>query len=107
MPPVGRPIATTAYGIVVINEVTGEIVDLGEVAEHHPGAGDRHVWAGWRPATLDELVHTWPARNQPGDYEKVRGWWQPTLDELREARRKAKSRDRRKHKGDVAERADL
>jgi hypothetical protein len=107
LPPLGRPLATTAFGIVVISDVTGEIVDPGEVAEHHPDAGDEHVWAGWRPATLDELVHTWPSRDQPGDYEKIRGWWQPTLDELREARRNAKSRDRRKRKDDDAGHVDL
>ncbi len=101
-PPVGRPIATTAYGIVVISDITGEIVDPEEVAEHHPDAGDEHVWADWRPAVLDELVHTWPARHKPSDCEKMRGWWQPTLDELRQARRNAKSRHRRKRKDDEA-----
>jgi hypothetical protein len=88
-------VTTSAYGIVVITDVTGELVDPEEVLEHHPDADDEHVWAGWRTATLDELVHTWPARSEPGEYERLRRWWQPTLDELREARRKAKSRDRR------------
>jgi hypothetical protein len=96
LPPFGRPVATAAYGIVVITEVSGEIVDPEQVAEHHPAATEEHVWAGWRPSTLDELVHTWPARSEPGEYERLRGWWNPTLDELREARRAAKSRERRK-----------
>lgn len=95
LPPIGRPVATR-YGIVVVIEVTGEIVDPEEIAEHHPDASDEHVWAGWRASTLEELVQTWPARTDPGDYERVRGWWQPTIDELREARRAAKSRERRK-----------
>jgi predicted alpha-1,6-mannanase (GH76 family) len=76
--------------------VTGEIVDPEEVVEHHPDASDEHVWAEWRAATLEELVHTWPSRDPPGEYEKIRGWWQPTLDELRDARRTTKSRERRK-----------
>ncbi len=96
LPPLGRPMATTAFGIVVVTEITGELVDPEEVAEHHPDADDEHVWAGWRAATLEELVHTWPARAQPGDYERLRGWWQPTLEELRIARTAAKSRERQR-----------
>lgn len=96
LPPLDRPIATDAYGIVVITEVTGEIVDLDEIAEHHPAASDEHVWAGWRGATLEELVHTWPAKAAAGEYEHLRGWWQPTLEELRGARAAAKSRERRR-----------
>jgi hypothetical protein len=95
LPPLERPVSTTAYGIVVFTEVTGELVDPREVEEHHPGVDDEHVWAGWRLATLDELVHTWPARNELGDDERLRGWWQPTLEELRAARRVAKQRERR------------
>jgi hypothetical protein len=96
LPPIGRPVATATYGIVVVTEVTGEIVNPQEIAEHHPDASDEHVWAGWRASTLDELVHTWPSREEPGDSDRIRGWWQPTLAELREARRAAKSRERRK-----------
>ncbi len=96
LPPLGRTVATAAYGVVVITDVSGEIVDLEQVAEHHPAATEEHVWAGLRSSTLDELVHTWPARSEPREDERVRGWWNPTLDELREARRAAKSRERRK-----------
>ncbi len=96
LPPLGRPIGTTAYGVVVITEITGELVDQNEVSEHHTDVSAEHVWAGWRLPTLEELVHTWPARQEPSEYEKDRGWWQPTLIELRETRRQAKSRERRK-----------
>ncbi|MGG7518802.1 hypothetical protein ACQ3G6_13030 [Allorhizobium undicola] len=95
LPPLGRPVTTTAFGIVVITEITGELVDPGEIAEHHPDADDERVWAGWRAATLEELVHTWPARAEPDKYERLRGWWQPTIAELRDARTAAKSRERR------------
>ena len=96
LPPLGRPVATAAFGIVVITEVTGEIVDPREISEHHPDASDEHVWAGWRAATLEELVHTWPSKTGPGEFERFRGWWSPNLDELREARRAAKSAERRR-----------
>jgi hypothetical protein len=94
LPPPDRPLATARYGIVVFIEVTGELVDAGEVAEQYPHADDGHVWALWRSPTTDELVHTWPTRAEPGNYERERGWWQPTLEELRDARRKSKRRQR-------------
>ncbi|WP_189635731.1 hypothetical protein [Rhizobium grahamii] len=34
--------ATAAYGIVVITDVSGEIVDPEQVAEHHPAATEEH-----------------------------------------------------------------
>lgn len=92
LPPSGRPVSTASYRIVVITEVTGELVNPNDIAEIYPYARDEYVWATWRAPTLDELVHTWPARAEPGDYERGRGWWRPTIDELREARRKTKSR---------------
>ncbi|QKJ94725.1 hypothetical protein [Agrobacterium pusense] len=98
MPPLGRPVATPAYGVVVATEVTGELVDPAEVAEHHPGVSDEHVWVLWRLPTLEELIHTWPAQHEPIQFDRNRGWWQPTLDELRDARRQAKMRERRKRK---------
>jgi UTP:GlnB (protein PII) uridylyltransferase len=36
--------------------VSGEIVDPERIAEHHPAATEGHVWAGWRPSTLEEFV---------------------------------------------------
>ncbi|TWF43370.1 hypothetical protein [Neorhizobium alkalisoli] len=95
-PPLDRPVATAAYGIIVFIEITGELVDPDQIAEQHPDADDEYVWAGWRAATLEELVHTWPARTEPGEYERLRGWWQPTSDELRVARSSAKSKERRR-----------
>lgn len=51
--------------------------------------GGEYVWASWRPGALEELVTTWPARTPPGQDELDRGWWMPTLEELRNARRDA------------------
>ncbi len=90
--------ATSAYGLVVATEVTGELVDPAEVAEHYPGVSDEHVWVLWRLPTLEELLHTWPAPHGPFQVDRSRGWWQPTLDELRDARRQAKTRERRKRR---------
>lgn len=96
LPPLGRPIATLAYGIVVITEVTGELVDPDVIADQYPMAREDDVWASWRVSTLDELLDTWPAGSDSGERERSRGWWKPTLEELREARRAAKIRARRK-----------
>ena len=96
LPPPDRPVATCFYGVVVVIEVTGELVDPADVAEFYPEAHDEHVWGIWRSATLEELVHTWPAKRPPAEDERMRGWWQPTLEELREARRAAKSREQKR-----------
>jgi hypothetical protein len=95
LPPSQRPIATSFYGIVVIVDVTGELVAPDIADEFYPEAAHDRVWAAWRVATLEELVHAWPARAVPGDYERHRGWWQPTIHELRDARKTARSRERR------------
>ena len=99
LPPLARPIATRVYGIVLITGITGEIVDPDAVAEFFPGIGDDAIWGTWRPPTLEELVRTWPARTEPKDEERRRGWWLPTIEELREARRTARSRERRRASG--------
>ncbi|MEY9724066.1 hypothetical protein ABIA22_006620 [Sinorhizobium fredii] len=96
-PPAGRPVATVEYGIVVFVEFSGEVAETAALAEHYPHAGGTvdHVWGRWRVPTLAELVATWPARREPGPEALSRGWWQPTLDELRIARRRARSLARR------------
>ncbi|MFK0690974.1 hypothetical protein ACFX5Q_22660 [Mesorhizobium sp. IMUNJ 23033] len=99
LPPLGRPVATEQYGIVVFNEVSGAFVDPLELTASYPIAMRAHVdyvWGRWRSATLPELVRTWPARSPPGADERSRGWWQPTLAQLRVARRNARSIERRK-----------
>ena len=104
LPPLGRPVATEQYGIVVFNEVSGELVEQLELTASYPNAmrkeGD-YVWGKWRSATLPELVRTWPARKPAGAEERSRGWWQPTLAELRVARRNARSVQRRKQNRDA------
>ncbi|MCA1406950.1 hypothetical protein I6F26_07970 [Ensifer sp. IC3342] len=95
LPPIGRPVSTTSYGIIVVTEVTGEVVDQDLVADLYHEATNEHIWGRWRAPSLDELVRTWPSKTGPGTYEAERGWWQPTIEELREARRKARAKERR------------
>lgn len=96
LPPLARPVATAQYGIVVFNEVSGELAEPSLAS--YPNAMRKdidYVWGRWRSARLAELVRTWPARNPPEANERLRGWWQPTLAELRVARRHARSLERK------------
>ena len=98
LPPMGRPVATQHYGVVVFVETAGEIAEAPTKSELYPWAarGERdYVWGRWRLPTLPELIATWPSRRDAGPDEHARGWWQPTLAELRIARRKARSIARR------------
>lgn len=94
-PPPQRPVMT-AIGPVVMTGNDGELVDTTAVAAlyDHLGEGMAYVWISWRKPTLDELIRTWPARRAPLEEERRRGWWQPTLEELRGARRRARSAER-------------
>ncbi|RFB96511.1 hypothetical protein B5K08_09070 [Rhizobium leguminosarum bv. trifolii] len=89
LPPIGRPVAVS-YGIVVFTEITGELADPGIVADFYPSVTEDHVWGYWRVPTLEELVRTWPAKTPPAEDAT---WWLPTIEELRPARRAARSRE--------------
>ena len=95
-PPLDRALMTHA-GPVVFEAVTGELVEPMTAARFYLGVTTGPaplIWAGWRRPTHDELVQTWPARAAPGPAELARGWWQPTIEVLREERRKAASQER-------------
>jgi hypothetical protein len=99
LPPTGRVFMTRGCGAVIFTAITGEVVDTGVRGEHYPDVGadgEELIWAEWRKPTLSELVKTWPAKQPPVEAAVVRGWWQPTLDELRGERRRAKSIERAK-----------
>ncbi len=96
LPPPGRVLMTHA-GPVVFEAVTGELVEAAIAARFYPGVVPGPaalIWAGWRRPSHAELVRTWPARVAPGAAELARGWWQPTIEVLREERRRAASLER-------------
>jgi hypothetical protein len=80
--------------VIFFTGTDGEMADTTTIeAFYFPAAkGEEYVWMSWRTGTLEELVGTWPARAPPEPHERLRGWWMPTLDELRMARRDARSR---------------
>lgn len=95
LPPLNR-VLMSHEGLLLILEVTGEIVP-DETAQRHYGwssAQQDLIWAIWRRPSFDELVRTWPAKRPAIPSDLARGWWQPTLEELRPARRAARSLER-------------
>ncbi|RWO03233.1 MAG: hypothetical protein EOS08_34180 [Mesorhizobium sp.] len=98
LPPFGRPVMTRSVGVVVFTGCDGEPVDhdtLGSQYADFPGRDD-YVWGRWRPADLDELIKTWPSRTGSTTEVDDALWWQPTLDDLRVARKAARGLERRR-----------
>jgi len=95
MPPFGRPFMTT-IGIILFIGTDGEVVDFNSVPPIYRISGrfPEYVWFRWRRPSLDELVRLWPARRLVEETERTKGWWQPSLEDLRAARRKARSSER-------------
>jgi len=97
LPPLGRVVMIHGHGAIIFTDIAGELVEDEVREKHYPKVAAENgtlIWGDWRRPTLAELVETWPARQPPGEAELRRGWWQPTLDELRDERRKARSAER-------------
>jgi hypothetical protein len=92
LPPLERVVGIP-YGLVVFTEITGELVEPEAMAEFYPDVTEDHVWGLWRKPALGELVRTWPAK---APHAKGAEWWQPTIEELRPARRAARRDEDRK-----------
>lgn len=95
MPPLNRPIATEACGIIVVREITGELVPCDMIDDIYRDLDGDYIWGIWRLPSLDELIQTWPRKNELTSNDRQRGWWHPDIEQLREARRSARSRERR------------
>lgn len=101
LPPFGRPVMTRSFGVVVFTGCDGEPVDhdtLASLYADFPGRDD-YVWGRWRTAELDELIKTWPSRTGSTTEVDDALWWQPTLDDLRVARKAARGLERRRGQG--------
>jgi hypothetical protein len=96
LPPLER-VVMTHQGAVIFTGIIGELVEDALCKRFYPDvspAGVTLVWATWRKPSHDELVKTWPARWSADMWDRARGWWQPTIEELRIERRKAASSER-------------
>jgi hypothetical protein len=81
-PPLGEPVATRDFGVVVF-----EGVDL-EPSE--PGGAS--AWAHWRFPTWRELAGAEPA----AEADRTRAWWHPTATDIGERRRRLREGERAK-----------
>lgn len=94
LPPLDRVLMTHA-GCVMFEAVHGELVDPAIATRFYPGvASGTLVWSEWRRPKLSELIKAWPSKVMPGSEELARGWWQPTIELLRQERRKAAALER-------------
>ena len=96
LPPLER-VVMTHLGAVIFTDITGELADQDAVSGFYPdvsSAGTTLLWATWRRPTHDELVKAWPTRWKADTRDRARGWWQPTIEELRGERRTAAARER-------------
>jgi hypothetical protein len=96
LPPLDRVLMTHA-GCVVFEAITGELVEPAIGSRFYPAVAagaTTLIWSAWRRPTHIELIQAWPARTPPNPADLTRGWWQPTIDVLREERRRAASLER-------------
>jgi hypothetical protein len=96
LPPLDRVLMTHA-GPVVFEAIAGEIAEPALAARFYPGVvpgSATLLWAAWRRPSHAELVQAWPAQTPPAASDLARGWWQPTIEVLREERRRAASLER-------------
>lgn len=97
LPPLGMPVATLPWGVLVFEDIGEEPVAeaAGELYPHVSRDPGRYVWARWRMPTLQEIYRTRPAQ----DAEELalrteRGWWWASRDELRERAKRLRETER-------------
>jgi hypothetical protein len=96
LPPSDR-IVMTPSGAVLFTDVNGEVADEAIVQRFYPDIASSMgtlVWGLWRKPSHAELIGAWPSHWPPSERERARGWWLPSLEELREERRKARSTEK-------------
>jgi hypothetical protein len=98
LPPLGFPLATDRWGVVVFEAIDVDPVGESSMANlyaHVQGDPGRYVWAHWRMPTLQEIYRTKPAQAEEGPAVRLaRGWWWASRDELQERARKLREVER-------------
>ena len=98
LPPLGFPLSTTRWGVVVFEDIESNPIQDPGMADLYPHVRSdpsRYVWARWRVPTLQEVYRTRPSRtDEDPELRSVRGWWWSSRDELRERARKLREVER-------------
>jgi hypothetical protein len=98
LPPLGCPLSTLQWGVVVFEEIDAAPAIEAGISELYPQVRQepfRFVWARWRMPGLQEVYRTRPARDdEDPDLRTNRGWWHPTREELRERARRLREIER-------------
>jgi len=108
-PPLGVPVSTGSWGVVVFEAVDMDPLDAPPVAGLYPhmqSEASRYVWAHWRMPTLQEVYRIRPARGEDDqEVRTARGWWWPDRAELQERARKLREVERAQRSRDLARKA--
>lgn len=108
-PPLGFPLSTNRWGVVVFEAIDIDpIEDLSatELYDHTRNDSSHYVWAHWRMPTLQEIYRSRPVQAE-GDREArtSRGWWWASREELQERARKLREIERAQHSRHLARKA--
>lgn len=85
-PPLGEPVSTPDFGVVVF-----EALDLEPIEPATPSDGGTPVWGHWRMPTWREIAAATPA---PAEGDRSPGWWPPVAEELAERKRRMREAER-------------
>ncbi|WP_262267646.1 hypothetical protein [Microvirga yunnanensis] len=98
LPPLGFPLSTHNWGVVVFEAIDVDPIDDPAAAglyAHLQGDSSRHVWGHWRMPTLQEIYRTRPVQAEEApEIRSARGWWWSSRDELRERARRLREVER-------------
>jgi len=98
LPPLGVPLMTVSWGVVVFEDIESKPITEPSVPDLYPHVRyepSRYVWARWRMPTLQEIYRVKPSR-EPQDpaVRAERGWWWASREELQERARKLRELER-------------
>jgi hypothetical protein len=88
-PPLGQPVATSPFGVVVFEALDADPAPRAEapaVYRHVAEPGGPILWAHWRAPTWREIAAV-RAAAAPSPGDRQRGWWPPTADDIAARRR--------------------
>jgi hypothetical protein len=98
LPPLGFPVSTERWGVVVFEDIESDPIQdsgMADLYSHMRNDPSCYVWARWRMPTLQEVYHTKPSRaDEDPELLTSRGWWWSGREELRERARKLREVER-------------